>query len=175
MMFVSLGIGTVIAIILITVVSILTGGKVQNSTATPPALVGKTLGHWTQAGLDGSMVSAPWNTGHATVVVLFASWCEPCKTEFPALSTYLATHSLGKVALLGVDEQDSRSSALAFLKKEHVTMTSIFDPQTSAYNRFLLQGIPDTVFVTAKGVVQNMQIGAISTSTFAADVAALNA
>ena len=174
MMFVSLGIGTVIAVVLITIVSILTGGKVL-SGPPPPALVGKTLSPWSQVGLDGSTVAAPWNTGHATAVVLFASWCEPCKAEFPVLSRYLATHSLGKVSLLGVDEQDSRPAALAFLKKNHVTMTSIFDPQTAAYNRFLLLGIPDTIFVTARGVVQNMQVGGISTKTFAADVAALNA
>lgn len=175
MMLVSIGIGVVIAVALIVVVSIFTGGAVKNGTPPPPALVGTTLTKWSQAGLNGEKVAAPWNAGHATAVVIFASWCGPCKAEFPALSRYLATHSLGRVSLLGVDEQDSRSAALAFLQKTHVKMTSIFDPQDGAYDRFLLSGIPDTVFVTSRGVVENMQVGSISTKTFAADVAALNA
>jgi cytochrome c biogenesis protein CcmG/thiol:disulfide interchange protein DsbE len=175
MMFVSIGIGTVIAVALIAVVSVLTGGTVTSGTTAPPALVGKTLTQWSQSGLNGTKVAAPWDTGHPTVVVIFASWCGPCRTEFPELSKYLATHSLGKVSLLGVDVQDTPAKATAFLHQNHVVMTSVSDPQASVYGRFLLSGIPDTIFVDAKGVVQNMTIGAISPAKFAAGVAALNA
>ena len=42
MMFVSLGLGAVIAIALITVVSVLTGGKVTNSNAPPKAALDGT-------------------------------------------------------------------------------------------------------------------------------------
>lgn len=174
MMFVSIGIGVVVAVALIVVVSILTGGTVKNGVAPPPALVGTTLTNWSQGALDGGTLTAPWDSGHATVVVVFASWCGPCRKEFPALSRYLATHSLGRVSLLGVDEQDSRLSARAFLARYHLAMRSIFDPQDSAYNRFLLSGIPDTIFVTSRGVVQGMRVGAISPAAFAAGVAALN-
>lgn len=175
MMFVSIGIGTVLAVALIVVVSVLTGGSVKNGTTPPPALVGTTLAHWSQTGLDGMTVSAPWNTGHPTVVVVFASWCGPCRTEFPQLAKYLSSHHLGKVKLLGVDAQDTRAKAVAFLAHNRVTMTSIFDPQDNVYGRFLISGIPDTVFVTARGVVQNMTVGPITPQQFAAGVAALNA
>ncbi|MDH2903548.1 MAG: TlpA disulfide reductase family protein [Actinomycetota bacterium] len=175
MMFVSLGIGTVLAVALIVVVSVLTGGTVKGAGAPAPALVGKTLAPWSQAGLNGKTVAAPWDLGHPTVVVVFASWCGPCQAELPALSKYLTTHSLGKVSLLGVDVQDTPARATAFLQRVHLTMTSISDPQASVYGRFLLPGVPDTIFVNAQGVVQNMTIGAISPAKFAAGVAALNA
>lgn len=175
MMFVSIGIGTAIAVALIAVVSVLTGGTVTSGTTAPPALVGKTLTLWSQSGLNGTTVAAPWDSGHPTVVVIFASWCGPCRTEFPQLSKYLATHSLGKVSLLGVDVQDTPAKATAFLRQNHVAMTSISDPQASVYGRFLLSGIPDTIFVNAQGVVQNMTVGAISPAKFATGVAALNA
>lgn len=174
MMFVSIGLGTLIAVALIAVVSVLTGGTVKGGGTPAPALVGRTLAAWSQPGLNGTTVAAPWDTGHPTVVVVFASWCGPCRTEFPQLATYLASHQLGKVALLGVDVQDTPAKAIAFLQKNHVTMTSISDPQASVYGRFLLSGIPDTIFVNAKGVVQNMTIGAITPAKFAAGVAALN-
>lgn len=180
MMFVSIGIGVVIALVLIALVSLFTGrgatgGTAGVGTTPPPALVGKTLAPWSQTGIDGSRVAAPWNTGHATVVVIFASWCGPCRGEFPELSKYLATHGLGKVSLLGVDVQDTPTNARNFLKANHVTLTSISDPQASAYGRFLLPGIPDTIFVQGNGVVKSMTIGAITPAKFAAGVAALNA
>ncbi len=175
MMFVSIGLGVAIAVALIAVVSVLTGGTVKGGGTPAPALVGKTLAPWSQAGLNGAPVAAPWDSGHPTVVVVFASWCPPCRKEFPQLSKYLANHHLGKVSLLGVDVQDTPARAKAFLEQNHVTMTSISDPQASVYGRFMLSGIPDTIFVNAKGVVQDMTIGAISPAEFAAGVAALNA
>jgi thiol-disulfide isomerase/thioredoxin len=175
MMFVSLGIGTVIAVVLITIVSVLTGGKVKSATP-PPALVGTTLSSLSEASLAGPSISAPWNSHHATVVIFFASWCEPCKTELPALSKYLADHSLGNVSVLGVDTQDTRSSGQHVVSSDHLNFPVFFDPSsTVAAGKFKLAGLPDTVFVTAKGVVQNMHIGAISAAQFAAGITALNA
>jgi len=175
MMFVSLGLGTVIAVVLITIVSVLTGGKVQNGTP-PPALVGTTLAPLTESSLAGPSIAAPWNSHHATVVIFFASWCGPCKTELPALATYLSTHRLGKVTVLGVDTQDARAAGTNVVAKDHLNFSVMFDPLSKvAAGSFKLAALPDTVFVTAKGVVQNMTIGPITATQFAAGVAALNA
>jgi thiol-disulfide isomerase/thioredoxin len=175
MMFVSLGIGTAIAVVLIVIVSVLTGGSVKNGTS-PPALVGKTLPAIREASLAGPMISSPWSSRHATVVIFFASWCGPCRTELPALSKYLATNSLGRVTVLGVDAEDSVSSGRSTLAKDHLNIPAFFDPLSNvAAGNFLIGSLPDTVFVTARGVVQNMTIGAISTKQFAAGIAALNA
>ena len=175
MMFVSLGIGAAVAIALIVVVSVLTGGNVKNSTP-PPALVGTTLPSISESSLTGPTITAPWSDHHATVVVFFASWCGPCRSELPALSKYLAAHSLGKVSILGVDTQDTRASGQSVVAKDHLDFPILFDPSsTVAAGKFQLAGLPDTVFVSAKGVVKDVHIGAISTAQFAAGVAALNA
>jgi len=176
MMFVSLGLGAAVAIALIVVVSVLTGGNVSSTTTAPPALVGTTLPSLTEGGLHGTTVSAPWNHHQATAVIFFASWCEPCKTELPALAHYLATHSLGKVAVLGVDTQDQLSAGQAVVARDHLTFPVFFDPaSTVAAGKFQLGALPDTAFVTATGKVQDLHIGPISATQFAAAVAALNA
>jgi thiol-disulfide isomerase/thioredoxin len=175
MMFVSLGIGTVIAVVLITIVSVLTGGRVQNGTP-PPALVGTTLSSLSESSLAGPTIPAPWNSHHATAVIFFASWCGPCKTELPALAKYLASHSLGRVTVLGVDTQDARNAGRNVVTKDHLNFSVMFDPQsTVAAGAFKLGSLPDTVFVTPRGVVQHMTIGPITAKQFAAGVAALNA
>ncbi len=174
MMFVSIGIGAAVAVALIVVVSLLTGGSVKGNSP-PPALVGTHLTSLSENGLTGGTLAAPWNAHHATVVIFFASWCTPCKQELPALATYLAHHNLGKVSVLGVDVEDSRPAAQATVKKYHLKFSVLFDPSsTVAAGRFKLLGLPDTVFVDAQGVVRAETIGAISTTKFAAGVAQLN-
>src|ERR1700722_19005683 len=90
MMFVSIGIGTVLAVALIVIVSVLTGGSVQNDDGQTASseLVGTTVPSFTLAGLNGGKVVAPWATGQAGVLIFFASDCGPCHKEMPKVATY---------------------------------------------------------------------------------------
>jgi cytochrome c biogenesis protein CcmG/thiol:disulfide interchange protein DsbE len=65
--------------------------------------------------------------GYPVVVNKWASWCAPCRGEFPAFQQ--AGLKLGKqVAFLGLDGNDPDDSARAFLKKFPVTYPSYRDP-----------------------------------------------
>jgi cytochrome c biogenesis protein CcmG/thiol:disulfide interchange protein DsbE len=65
--------------------------------------------------------------GHPVVVNKWASWCAPCRGEFPAFQK--AGLQLGKkVAFLGLDGQDNDGNARKFLKQYPVTYPSYRDP-----------------------------------------------
>lgn len=65
--------------------------------------------------------------GHPVVVNKWASWCPPCRREFPAFQE--AGLELGKkVAFLGLDAQDNDADARKFLKRFPVTYPSYRDP-----------------------------------------------
>jgi thiol-disulfide isomerase/thioredoxin len=175
MMFVSLGIGAVIAVALITVVSVLTGGKVTNANTTPrAALDGTRIASFTASGLDGGRQVAPWTSGRPSVLVFFASWCSPCQGEIPKLATFVSTHRLGSVEVLGIDAGDQRGAAQSFAKKDHVTFPVAFDPNdTITAGLFKFAALPETVFLNAKGVVQAVHVGAIPVAQFASGVKSL--
>ena len=176
MMMVSLGIGTVIAVTLIVVVSIFTGAPVTNGTTQPPnALVGKHVASFSLEGLKGGTVVAPWKSGHAAVLIFFASWCGPCQAEMPKVASYLRHHNEGSIEVIGIDSKDSPAPAKAFVARSGVTFRVAADPNLTVATIFNLAGIPDTAFVTAKGVVTQIYTGAIPPSKLAKGIAALRA
>jgi cytochrome c biogenesis protein CcmG, thiol:disulfide interchange protein DsbE len=65
--------------------------------------------------------------GYPVVVNLWASWCEPCQSEFPVYQQVAVSYGR-RVAFLGVDTQDSNGNAASFLRRFPVTYPSYTDP-----------------------------------------------
>ena len=174
-MFISIGIGTVLALALITVVSLLTGGKVTMNDGLPTsALVGTKVAAFTVSNIDGSNQVMPWHRGHPGVLIFFASWCGPCQGEMPKVANYLRNHSTGDVQVIGVDAKDSRSAGQAMVTKDGVPFVVVFDPHLAVTTGvFGFATLPETVFVNAKGVVTQVYFGAIPESTLARGIASL--
>ena len=182
MALLSLGLGAAIALVMILTVSFLTNGRshrARTSTTAPlatTALVGMTLKGFTSPGLFGGTITSPWTSGHPSVVIFFASWCGPCQGEMPKVATYLRSHHLGRVRVVGVDANDELSSARTFVTKDKVGFPVAFDANGTITNGlFQFLTLPETVFLTATGKVTNVYFGAIPTSKLASGIAALSA
>jgi thiol-disulfide isomerase/thioredoxin len=89
--------------------------------------------------------------GHPVVVNKWASWCGPCREEFPWFQDLSAR--LGKrVAFLGVDSNDSSAAARTFLGEFPVPYPSYSDPsQEIARSIHAAVGFPGTVFYDGRG------------------------
>ena len=170
-----IGIGTTIAIIAIVVVSIFTGGHVTTNNNEPPsALVGKSVATFSLSGLKSGTVEAPWKSHHAAVLIFFASYCGPCKSEMPKVAKYLRHHNEGSIRVIGIDALDSRGAAETFVKKSGVTFPIAFDPNgTVTTGIFQFAYVPETVFVTAKGILKQVYYGAIPKDVLVQGIAAL--
>jgi thiol-disulfide isomerase/thioredoxin len=69
--------------------------------------------------------------GHPVVVNQWASWCGPCRAEFPFFADAVAAHG-DQVAFLGIDFTDERGAAGAFLREIPPGFASIYDPKGEA-------------------------------------------
>jgi thiol-disulfide isomerase/thioredoxin len=88
--------------------------------------------------------------GHPVVVNKWASWCPPCRSEFPFFQRQAAR--LAKtVAFIGVDSNDNDEDARRFLDEYPVPYPSYKDPSLEIAD--LLEGIgfPTTAFFDSKG------------------------
>ena len=101
--------------------------------------------------------------GTPVVVNQWASWCGPCKFEFPFFRA-LAGRYRGRVAFLGVNSQDSREAAERFLRENPVPFPSYFDPDVKVAREFK-GGLawPTTAFYDRTGRVVNTHAGAYAT------------
>lgn len=89
--------------------------------------------------------------GHPVVVNQWASWCGPCRFEFPFFERQATKHE-GRVAFLGVNSQDSRDSATKFLEQMPVSFPHYFDPDGSVARVFRGgRTFPTTAFYDASG------------------------
>jgi hypothetical protein len=74
----------------------------------------------------------------------------------------------GRIAFLGIDTNDTKAAALAFMAQVHVTYPSAFDPNGTLALTYGLYGLPVTVFISANGQVQGRHIGELHADTLQA-------
>jgi cytochrome c biogenesis protein CcmG, thiol:disulfide interchange protein DsbE len=89
--------------------------------------------------------------GTPVVVNKWASWCGPCRLEFPFLRDQ-AEQRKGEVVFLGVNSNDNRGDAEEFLREEPVPYRHFEDPKleiAAAFNA--VQAFPSTAFYDSKG------------------------
>lgn len=101
--------------------------------------------------------------GQAIVINQWASWCGPCRAEFPFLQR-LATRYRGKVAFVGVNARDSSDAARDFLARYPTPYAHIEDPDTNAARLFRGgRSWPTTAFYDATGKLTFTHQGAYAT------------
>ncbi len=108
--------------------------------------------------------------GYPVVANLWASWCHPCRAEFPTLQKLSARYGK-EVAFLGVNSEDSRDSATTFLGEAPLSYPSYFDPGADVRASYGTTGLPDTAFYGPSGELCYVKIGQYaSQSDLEADV-----
>jgi cytochrome c biogenesis protein CcmG/thiol:disulfide interchange protein DsbE len=89
--------------------------------------------------------------GHPVVVNEWASWCEPCQTEFPVFQR-VSVHYGRQVAFIGLDSRDTNPAADSFLHRFPVSYPSYTDPSQQIGSALkAVGGIPQTVYFNRKG------------------------
>jgi cytochrome c biogenesis protein CcmG/thiol:disulfide interchange protein DsbE len=115
--------------------------------------------------LGGGTVSVTKLAGRPIVLNFWASTCEVCKSETPALASVARTLG-GKVTFIGIDSVDRHGPATAFIAKYHVPYPVGFDPQGTLAIKYGVVALPVTFFLSPSGkTIMGENIGALTRST----------
>jgi len=146
-------VASLIAIALVASSPAAPAGAAPNPAA--PAFSQPVLGQSTQK------ISLSDYAGKPLIVNFFASWCEPCQQETPLLARfYRAEHA--RVAIVGLDENDTQANATSFTHKEGVSYPVGFDSGVIAASAYGVAALPQTFFLDARHRIVDRVFGAVT-------------
>jgi cytochrome c biogenesis protein CcmG/thiol:disulfide interchange protein DsbE len=128
---------------------------------SPPALAAlhRQAGRLLDGGTDAFDRRIAALHGFPVVVNVWASWCGPCRLEFPAFQQASARYGK-RVAFLGIDAQDSSDAARTFLEEAPVPYPSYSDPDEEIKDGLGASlGVPDTAFYDREGNLAYLKQG----------------
>jgi len=100
--------------------------------------------------------------GYPVVANVWASWCGPCRFEFPTLQKLSARYGK-QVAFLGINSDDSDSAAATFLREAPLSYPSYTDPHKEIADSVGASlGFPDTAFYDRAGKLVYLKQGPYS-------------
>jgi len=93
------------------------------------------------------------SVGRPALVVFWASWCEPCAREAPALERFsLSPFARGRV--IGVDWSDTLSGARSFIRRFSWTFANVRDAEGRVGSDYHLPGLPTSFVLDASGHIR---------------------
>jgi cytochrome c biogenesis protein CcmG, thiol:disulfide interchange protein DsbE len=117
------------------------------------ALVGHAAPLFTLPSLDGRCIDLSKYRGRPVVMNFWASWCHPCRQEFPLLRAARARHAADGLVMIGVVHQDIADDARQFANEEHATWPMLFDGNNTVSAEYGVKPIPQTFFIRRDGTI----------------------
>ena len=111
-------------------------------------------------GDDGGKLNLSKLKGDNIVVLDFwATWCGPCIMALPDLIEVTDKFKDQGVVFFGVNQREGEETIKAFLDAREFDFTIAFDLEGSAGSKYEVNGIPQTVIIDKRGIVQAVHRG----------------
>lgn len=174
------GAGALIALTLVAAIWILTGREPGIQSAEMGE-VNRPAPTFSLPALEGGMVDLASYRGQVVVLNFWATWCEPCKREMPALQAAYQEYGDEGLAIIGVnltdDEQlqgNSEEDVRAFLSQFNVTYPTALDSDGEVTNAYRVFPLPTSFFIDAQGQIRYVHVGELTYDDVAARFAELS-
>lgn len=118
--------------------------------------------------LDGGTGSIAALEGRPVVVNFWASWCDPCKDEAPALRRAHERIAKAGGTVLGVTVDDSSPDSQAFVEEFDLPFPSLRDVDGELGEAYGRTGVPETFLIDRRGRVAAISRGQVDDDFFEA-------
>ena len=137
-------------------------GAAEEEADGPEKYLGNPMPDFTVTTITGETftLSEALKTKKAVLVNLWATWCGPCRMEFPYMEqAYEAYKDDVEIIALSVEETDTTEKMQAFAEENGMTFLVASDTGVGLGDIFVTEGIPTTVLVDRFGNVVLIEVG----------------
>jgi thiol-disulfide isomerase/thioredoxin len=142
-------------------------------TGTSGPLIGKPAPSLDATDLAGRGWTMASGAGRITWINLWATSCEPCRTEMPAMERLAEAYG-DRLLILGLDRGESRETVTGFAGRYGIRYPILLDPTLANSTRWSADpGLPRHWFVDGDGIVVREIIGPLAPARMVEILAAL--
>jgi thiol-disulfide isomerase/thioredoxin len=160
------GLVAVIAAVLVAfAVAVFAGVSFSSSSTVETLRPGSTAPGWSGRSLTGVPLSSGADRGHWVVLNFFATWCDDCRLETPAIEAFVTSRAGSDVRVVSVLHADSDSDARRFVAAHGVTWPVVSAGAAAdaiAQHFQLAGGLPQTDVIAPDGRLAVQLAGAVT-------------
>jgi peroxiredoxin len=112
--------------------------------------------------VNGNVVRLSDFKGKAVVLNFWATWCVPCRQEFPELINAYDRNKDKGLVIIGVNVRENASSVRKFADDFGARYPILVDTDGSVSSQYRIQGLPVTWFIDRDGVARAQIIGLLT-------------
>lgn len=167
-------VGVSAAIVLIALIWIITGREEQVVGQVMPEM-DRVAPLFTLPSLAGEELQLDKYKGQVVLLNFWATWCEPCKRELPALEQAYQQYGSQGLTVIGVNLTDDEfaqgrdeAAIRAFLTQFGVSYPIALDIEGEVANAYRIFPLPTSFFIDGEGRIRYVHIGELTLNDVAA-------
>lgn len=137
----------------------------SHPTPTPRPIgpgVGQQAPPFSLPTLEGQEVALEAYRGRPVLLHFWASWCPPCREEWPAWQTFASSPAAESVVILAVNVEEPPEVVRQFLGENKPPFPVLLDSDGRVNVQYRVQALPMTFFIDAGGVVRRVVPGGMT-------------
>jgi peroxiredoxin len=135
----------------------------ETTSLEPAAVVGHPAPDFTLLTLDGETVRLSDFKGKPVLINFWATWCGPCRAEFPDFQK-ASVDNADNLVIIGINNTstDQKEQVPAFVKEFGITYPIVLDESGDTAKAYGILGLPTSIFIDRNGNVNEIFTGPIN-------------
>ena len=132
------------------------------NSAQPAARLGGPAPDFNLPTADGGTVRLADLKGKPVLINFWATWCQPCREEMPAMQELYEQYRDRGLMILAVDMEEDLRPVRRWIDQGGYTFTFLLDSEGEQVKRYNINASPTSYFVGRDGVIRDLKLGALS-------------